>query len=226
MAETEHPTNPETPETGKPLEPVAASEPPTSEPSPAPEAPAPQALEAPVPPEPIKPAEAPAPPAAAAEASAPTGEEKAEARPPAPAPRPTPRSSRVPPDGHWWWGTGRRKAAVARVRIRPGTGRFIVNRKPHDEFFTGERDRQDLMTVLHKTSTAGTLDVFVNVKGGGFTGQAGAIVLGLARALRRYDESLEPILRDNNFLTRDPRQVERKKYGQPGARKRFQFSKR
>lgn len=218
MAETEHPSNPEMPEAGKPLEPVAASEPPTSEPSPAPEAPQP--------PEPVKPAEDLALPAAASEAGAPTGEEETKARPPAPAPRPAPRSSRVPPDGHWWWGTGRRKAAVARVRIRPGTGRFVVNRKPHDEFFTGERDRLDLMTVLHKTSTAGTLDVFVNVKGGGFTGQTGAIVLGLARALRRYDESLEPILRDNNFLTRDPRQVERKKYGQPGARKRFQFSKR
>ncbi|MDY7109319.1 MAG: 30S ribosomal protein S9, partial [Planctomycetota bacterium] len=149
-----------------------------------------------------------------------------EARDQAPAPRPTPRSSRVPPDGSWWWGTGRRKTAIARVRLRPGTGRFVVNKRPHAEFFTSERDREDLENVLRKTNTNGTLDVFVNVRGGGFTGQAGAIVLGLARALRRYDDSLEPILRDNNFLTRDPRKVERKKYGQPGARRRFQFSKR
>ena len=93
-------------------------------------------------------------------------------------------------------------------------------------YHNGERDRKDLQTVLEKTRTTGTVDVHVNVVGGGFTGQSGAIVLGLARALNRYDPTLEPILRDNNFLTRDPRRVERKKYGQPGARARFQFSKR
>jgi small subunit ribosomal protein S9 len=82
------------------------------------------------------------------------------------------------------------------------------------------------MNVLEKTRTRGAVDVHVNVHGGGFTGQAGAIILGLARALRGYDGTLEPILRDNNFLTRDPRKVERKKYGQRGARRRFQFSKR
>ncbi len=134
--------------------------------------------------------------------------------------------SGTPPDGDWWWGTGRRKRAVARVRIRPGDGKFVVNKRPHDSYFTEERDRNDLMNVLNKTNTAGSLDVHVNLHGGGYMGQAGAIVLGLGRALRKYDETLEPILRSNGFLSRDPRKVERKKYGQPGARRRFQFSKR
>ena len=128
--------------------------------------------------------------------------------------------------GDWSWGTGRRKSAVARVRIRPGEGNFTVNKRPYDTYLTEERDQKDLMNVLNKTKTAGSLDVFVNVRGGGYTGQAGAIVLGLGRALRNYDGTLEPILRENGFLSRDPRKVERKKYGQPGARKRFQFSKR
>jgi len=93
-------------------------------------------------------------------------------------------------------------------------------------YLNAERDHKDLMNVLQKTNTEGALDVYVNVRGGGFTGQAGAIILGLGRALNVYDASLEPILRANGFLSRDPRRVERKKYGQPGARKRFQFSKR
>jgi small subunit ribosomal protein S9 len=147
------------------------------------------------------------------------------AAPPAPAPRQ--RVGNVtPPDGHWWWGTGRRKTAVARVRIKPGDGKFIVNEKPMTTFFTEERDHNNINDVLKKTSTFGTVDVYVNVRGGGYTGQAGAVLLGLARAIKRYDQTLEPILRDNNFLTRDSRKVERKKYGQAGARKRFQFSKR
>ncbi len=150
----------------------------------------------------------------------------ATATPEAPKPAAVPKPSGSPPDGHWWWGTGRRKTAVARVRIRPGSGVFMVNKKPHDVFFTEDRDRNDITNVLKTTNTLGSIDVHVNVRGGGYTGQAGAIVLGLARALRRYDESLESILRDNDFLTRDARKVERKKYGQPGARKRFQFSKR
>ena len=137
-----------------------------------------------------------------------------------------PKPTGAPPDGHWWWGTGRRKTAVARVRIRPGDGKFQVNKKAHDTYFTEDRDRADLLNVLDKTNTTGSLDVHVNVHGGGYMGQAGAIVLGLARALRRYDERLEPILRSNAFLSRDPRKVERKKYGQRGARRKFQFSKR
>ena len=82
------------------------------------------------------------------------------------------------------------------------------------------------MNVLEKTNTKGSLDIYVNANGGGYTGQAGAIILGLARALGKFDPSLDGVLRDNNYLSRDPRRVERKKPGQPGARKRFQFSKR
>jgi len=137
---------------------------------------------------------------------------------------PTPKGE--PKDGHWWWGLGRRKAAVARVRIRPGTGTFIVNDRELTNFFTEIRDHNDIMRVMEKTNTKGSIDVFVNTNGGGYTGQAGAIILGLGRALTKYDPALESILRSNGYLTRDPRIVERKKPGQPGARKRFQFSKR
>jgi len=140
--------------------------------------------------------------------------------------KPLPAAGTEGAKGNWWWGLGRRKASVARVRIRPGTGKFIINKKPFDVYLNAERDHKDLMNVLQKTKTEGSLDVYVNVRGGGFTGQTGAIVLGLGRALFRYDDTLEPILRSNGFLSRDPRKVERKKYGQPGARKRFQFSKR
>ncbi len=140
--------------------------------------------------------------------------------------KPLPAAGTEGAKGNWWWGLGRRKASVARVRIRPGTGKFIINKRPFDEYLNAERDHKDLMNVLQKTNTEGALDVYVNVRGGGFTGQAGAIILGLGRALNVYDASLEPILRANGFLSCDSRRVERKKYGQPGARKRFQFSKR
>ncbi len=131
-----------------------------------------------------------------------------------------------PAAGGWFWGTGRRKAAVARVRVKAGSGSFIINKRTLEEFFSQERDHNDINHVLKTTGTAGAVDVAVNIHGGGYTGQAGAIVLGLARALRNYDPSLDSTLRDHDFLTRDPRKVERKKPGQPGARKRFQFSKR
>ena len=143
----------------------------------------------------------------------------------APASQPA-RAPTPPSKGNWWWGTGRRKTAVARVRVRPGDGKFTVNDREMVKFFNEERDRNDIMNVLEKTGTSGKVDVVAQVHGGGFTGQAGSIILGLGRALNRYDQSLEPILRDNNFLTRDSRKVERKKYGQAGARRRFQFSKR
>ncbi len=150
-----------------------------------------------------------------------------DAPPAAEAPAPTAtRPDRKPEKGQWWWGLGRRKTAVARVRIRPGDGTFLINKRPYNEYLTEERDHKNLMTVLSKTNTTGALEVHVNVCGGGFTGQSGAIVLGLGRALLKYDDTLEPILRSNGFLRRDPRKVERKKYGQPGARARFQFSKR
>jgi len=131
--------------------------------------------------------------------------------------------------GGWFWGTGRRKTSVARVRVRPGKedkATFLVNDRPVEEFFDHLRDRNDIANVLKVTNTDGKLEVRVNIHGGGYTGQAGAVVLGLARALKNYDVSLEPILRDHGLLTRDAREVERKKYGQAGARRRFQFSKR
>ena len=126
----------------------------------------------------------------------------------------------------YWWGTGRRKSAVARVRIRPGEGKFLINKREINDYFTELIDRNNMIEPLKATNMEGKLDVFVNIRGGGTTGQAGAILLGLSRALKNYDSSLEQILRDKNFLTRDARMVERKMTGQPGARKRFQFSKR
>ena len=176
---------------------------------------------------PVPPADAQRAPTDAADNDAPKADAPAK-KPAASEPKPSakPQPLTKPTAGNWWWGTGRRKTAVARVRVRPGDGQFVVNKKEMATFFPRERDQKDLLNVLEKTSTNGKLDVHVNVRGGGITGQAGAIVLGLGRALRLYDQTLEPILRDNNFLTRDPRKVERKKYGQPGARKRFQFSKR
>ncbi len=137
-----------------------------------------------------------------------------------------PTTKGTPKDGHWWWGTGRRKAAVARVRIKPGNGTFDVNKKDLTEYFTELRDHKDIMKVLEKTGTKGSLDIYVNTNGGGYTGQAGAIILGLGRALAKFDPSLDGALRANGYLSRDPRRVERKKPGQPGARRRFQFSKR
>lgn len=140
-----------------------------------------------------------------------------------------------PADKHgFWWGTGRRKTAVARVRIRlakGGQGQFLIEgsngtvRTP-EAYFAEERDRQDCHAPLKLTRTEGRLDVFVKVHGGGFMGQAQAVRLGVARALVNYDPTLEPMLREAGFLTRDAREVERKKYGQAGARRRFQFSKR
>jgi len=131
-----------------------------------------------------------------------------------------------PKGGGYFWGTGRRKTAVARVRIRPGDGKFVINKRKIDEHFFLLRDRNDVVAPLKVTKTFGKFDVFVNVCGGGQTGQAGAVSLGLARALLKSDPSLQEVLREGNFLTRDARKVERKKPGQPGARKRFQFSKR
>ena len=131
-----------------------------------------------------------------------------------------------PDKSGFYWGTGRRKTAVARVRVKAGTGKFIVNDREAMKFFTELRDQGDIALPLKLTKTEGAVDVLVNVAGGGYAGQAGAIKLGLSRALRGYDASLESILRENGLLTRDDRKVERKKYGQAGARRRFQFSKR
>lgn len=130
------------------------------------------------------------------------------------------------PSNPYIWGTGRRKRAVARVRIRPGKGEFLINDRKVDAFFCIERDRAMVHKPLEVTGAVKSFDVFVNVVGGGITGQAGAVMLGLARALVVANSDYALKLREHNLLTRDPRRVERKKYGQPGARKRFQFSKR
>ncbi len=131
-----------------------------------------------------------------------------------------------PDKGGWVWGTGRRKSAVARVRVKPGTGKFLVNGRESDKYFTELRDQHSVLSPLKVTSTQGKLDVAVNVNGGGFTGQAGAVLLGLARALKGYDPALEPMLREHGMLTRDAREVERKKYGLRGARRGMQWAKR
>ncbi len=126
----------------------------------------------------------------------------------------------------YYWGLGRRKSSVARVRIRPGKGNFEINKKVVNDYFRVDRDRQRIVEPLNAAGCGKNIDVFVNVNGGGTTGQAGAIVLGLARALVKLNADYEQSLRDGDFLTRDSRVVERKKYGRAGARKRFQFSKR
>ena len=123
-------------------------------------------------------------------------------------------------------GTGRRKTSVARVRLVPGNGEFIINKRPIEEYFNFDTLRVIAKEPLTLTENLGSYDVFVNVKGGGYTGQAGAIRHGVARALLEVDSELRPTLKRAGFLTRDPRKVERKKYGFKKARKSPQFSKR
>ena len=124
------------------------------------------------------------------------------------------------------WGTGRRKTAVARVRIREGTGQFLVNGLEMPQYFPLEVQRMDVRAPLAATDMASRVDVFVNVKGSGKLSQSGAVMLGLARALKEFRPDLDTTLRDGGFLTRDSRMVERKKFGHKKARKSFQFSKR
>ncbi len=130
------------------------------------------------------------------------------------------------PKGGYWWGTGRRKSSVARVRIKLGGGKLLVNKKELKDYFVREQDRKAVLAPLVTVDAQKSFDVFINVKGGGTTGQAGASLLGIARALKKYDEHFVQALRDGGHLTRDPRMVERKKPGQRGARRKFQFSKR
>lgn len=155
----------------------------------------------------------------------------------APEGEPKPAKPPKPADKHgWWWGTGRRKAAVARVRMRPcgssgASVRVTSARRPEDwrdvsVYFAEERDRKEATSPLALTGLTDKFEVLAVCHGGGYMGQAAAVKLALARALAGYDPSLEPRLRDAGMLTRDARKVERKKYGQPGARRRFQFSKR
>ncbi len=125
-----------------------------------------------------------------------------------------------------YYGTGRRKTSVARVYLRPGTGKIVVNRRDFDEYFPNRVLKMVIRQPLLLTETADKFDILVNVRGGGSSGQAGAIRHGIARALVEYNPELRPRLKASGLLTRDARKVERKKYGQPKARKRFQFSKR
>lgn len=125
-----------------------------------------------------------------------------------------------------YYGTGRRKTSTARVYLRPGTGEIIVNRRSFDEYFPNEALRMIIRQPLHLTETTGKFDILVNVLGGGTAGQAGAVRHGITRALMEFNADLRPTLKRAGLVTRDPRQKERKKYGQKGARKRFQFSKR
>ena len=124
------------------------------------------------------------------------------------------------------YGTGRRKSAAARVYMQAGTGRITINERPIDEFFGRETGRMIVRQPLEIVQLTGKFDIKVHVKGGGITGQAGAIRHGIARALIRYDEALRKPLRQAGFVTRDAREVERKKVGLHGARRRKQFSKR
>jgi len=142
-------------------------------------------------------------------------------------PQPSGKSGKKGPDkGGYHWGTGRRKSAVARVRIKPGEGKLLINKKELRDYFTREQDRKEVLAPLKAVEAEKSFDVFVNVKGGGTSGQSGATSLGIARALKKYDENYVQPLRDGGYLTRDSRMVERKKPGQAGARKKFQFSKR
>ena len=125
-----------------------------------------------------------------------------------------------------YYGTGRRKSATARVYLRPGGGEVKVNHKPFDRYFPNETLRMIIRQPLQLTETASKFDILINVRGGGPAGQAGAIRHGITRALLEYNADLRPALKQAGLVTRDPRIKERKKYGQKGARKRFQFSKR
>ena len=124
------------------------------------------------------------------------------------------------------WGLGRRKSAVARVRIKPGAGGFLINGRPFGEYFLTLQHQTSAMAPLKATDTAATYDVWVNVKGGGPTGQAEAVKMGLARALKSLHAGHDGVLCGQGLLTRDSRMKERKKYGRRGARRGFQFSKR
>jgi small subunit ribosomal protein S9 len=130
------------------------------------------------------------------------------------------------PQIQYTWGTGRRKTAVARVRIREGTGKFFVNDLEANAYFPLEVQQSNIRAPLHLTDMASRVDVWVNVRGSGKISQAGAVMLGLARALKEFRSDFDTALRDSGFLTRDSRMVERKHYGHKKARKSFQFSKR
>ena len=125
-----------------------------------------------------------------------------------------------------YYATGKRKTSIARVWLKEGSGTLKVNKKNHEEYFNRESLKNMVVRPLEITGKKDRFDLYVNVRGGGIAGQAGAINHGIAKVLVEYDAELRPVLKKAGFLTRDSRIKERKKYGQPGARKRFQFSKR
>ena len=125
-----------------------------------------------------------------------------------------------------YYGTGRRKTSTARVYLRPGSGKIVVNKRDFDTYFPNEALQMIIRQPLRLTETAEQFDILVNVDGGGTAGQAGAVRHGITRALMEFNADLRPSLKKAGLVTRDPRQKERKKYGQKGARARFQFSKR
>ena len=125
-----------------------------------------------------------------------------------------------------YYGTGRRKSSIARVYLRPGTGNILVNKVPLAQYFGRSTLQMEVRQPLELTENSDQFDIFINVSGGGLSGQAGAIKHGISRALLEASEELRPQLKKEGFLTRDARAVERKKYGRPGARKSYQFSKR
>ena len=125
-----------------------------------------------------------------------------------------------------FYATGKRKTAVARVWMKPGSGQITINKRPVEQYLVRESDRKLMSEPLHLTDVTDKFDINVNVRGGGISGQAGAIRHGISRALVMSDQNLRDPLKKEGFLTRDSRMKERKKYGQPGARKRFQYSKR
>jgi small subunit ribosomal protein S9 len=129
-------------------------------------------------------------------------------------------------EGPWTWGTGRRKSSSARVRIKSGGGAISVNKREFKEYFPTLREQQRVLAPLVAVGVDKSLDLSATVIGGGLMGQSAAISMGIARALLKYKPDCEPVLREGRFLTRDARQKERKKYGQRGARRSFQFSKR
>ena len=125
-----------------------------------------------------------------------------------------------------YYATGKRKTSVARVWLTPGEGKITINRRPIDDYLKRETAKMIIRQPLELTETLGQYDIYVNVQGGGISGQAGAIKHGISRALLEVNADFRPLLKKSGFLTRDSRVKERKKYGQPGARKRFQYSKR
>lgn len=200
----EKPETPETPGDPTPEQPVGTT-PPAPQPDVAPAAPAPET------------------PAAAPQESAP------EPVAPAPSPpvmQPAERSRPQTPGTQTYLGTGRRKSSVARVRVTLGKGEVKINHREIEKYFTEIGDQQNVTAPLRVTGCLGQYDVRIRVNGGGRTGQSGAILLGVARALVEANRDFEPTLREAGYLTRDARRVERKKYGRRKARRRFQFSKR